>query len=144
MTLVSEQEFLKKLLEVVAKLLSIAKAQGLRFKKLWDDLLIEFNDKPHNVRSTALNQERFLNDINYRIEILKILDLSQIDGFYSIKSVLETLYFLEGSIRYVEYAVCIGMAAGWQGFTLTVKGHRILNKVNSIITKVFFKEGVIS
>jgi len=92
MTNVSEKEFLKKLLDVVAKLASIAKAQGSRYEKMWDDHLKEFNDNPHKVRQFPLIEENFLKDIDYRIKILKIVEASQADGFYAIKSILETLY----------------------------------------------------
>ena len=77
---------------VVSKLSSIAKAQGARFEKLWGDYLKPFNENPHKIRQIPLNQKKFLEDIDYRIEILKTVEQSMVDGFYSIKSLLETLY----------------------------------------------------
>ncbi len=64
----------------------------MRFEKIWDDLLKKFNDKPHKVRQIPLIEDNFLQDIDYRINTLKIIEASQVDGFYAIKSILQTLY----------------------------------------------------
>ena len=92
MTQISEKEFLEKLSDVVGKLISIARAQGSRFEKLWEDLFISIKADHHKMRDIKFIGEKFLKDIDYRIEILKSLEISQIDGFYCIKSILETLY----------------------------------------------------
>ncbi len=92
MTEVSEAEFLNKLLEVVHKLSNIVKTQSYRFKKKWDEYLKPLNSKPHIVRQIPLDKEKFLNDVNYRISVLKNVEESVVDGFYSIKSLLQTLY----------------------------------------------------
>lgn len=59
---------------------------------MWDEHLKKFNDTPHKIRQIPLNEENFLKDIDYRIKILKIVEASQVDGFYAIKSILETIY----------------------------------------------------
>ncbi|MFW9879926.1 MAG: hypothetical protein ACFFG0_43185 [Candidatus Thorarchaeota archaeon] len=92
MTEVSEQEFLNKLLEVVYKLSNIVKTQSPRFKKKWDEYLKPLNDKPHLIRQIPLDKEKFLNDINYRINVLRNVEQATIDGFYSVKTLLKTLY----------------------------------------------------
>lgn len=92
MTDCTEQEFLEKLCDVVYKLTSIAKAQSYRFKAKWDEYLKPFNNNPHLIRPIPLNKEKFIDDIDYRIEVLKTLEHAIVDGFYSIKSLLETLY----------------------------------------------------
>jgi hypothetical protein len=92
LTQISEKEFLEKLSDVVGKLISIARAQGSRFEKLWEDLFSSVNEDHHKMRDIKFIGEKFLKDIDYRIEILKSLEISQIDGFYCIKSILETLY----------------------------------------------------
>jgi len=92
LTQISEKEFLEKLSDVVGKLISIARAQGSRFEKLWEDLFISIKADHHKMRDIKFIGEKFLKDIGYRIEILKSLEISQIDGFYCIKSILETLY----------------------------------------------------
>ncbi len=92
MTEVSQEEFLHKLLEVVSKLSVIAKTQSYRFKKKWDNYLKPLNDNPHVVRNIPLDKEKFLNEIDYRINVLKNVEQAMVDGFYTIKSVLQTLY----------------------------------------------------
>ena len=92
MTKVSETEFLNKLLEVVYKLSTIVKTQSPRFKKKWDEYLKPFNEKPHIVRQIPLDKPKFLKDIDYRIDVLKIVEEATVDGFYSTKTLLHTLY----------------------------------------------------
>ncbi|MFX1337530.1 MAG: hypothetical protein ACFFDK_02870 [Promethearchaeota archaeon] len=92
MTNVTEKEFEVKLLDVVRKLTSIANNQGARFKTKWNEYLKPINDKPHLVRQIKLDKEKFIDDINYRIAILKDMDNAFADGFYTIKSLLDTLY----------------------------------------------------
>ncbi len=92
MTKVSETEFLNKLLEVVYKLSTIVKTQSPRFKKKWDEYLKPFNEKPHIVRQIPLDKTKFLKDIDYRIDVLKIVEEATVDGFYSTKTLLHTLY----------------------------------------------------
>jgi hypothetical protein len=59
---------------------------------MWDDHLKEFSDTPHKVRQIPLIEDNFLKDVDYRINLLKIVEASQVDGFYAIKSILETIY----------------------------------------------------
>ncbi len=92
MTELSEKEFLKKLLDVVYKLKGIANTQGARFSVKWDEYLKPINPNPHKIRQIKLDKEKFIEDINYRINVLEDVDNAFIDGFYSIKSLLETLY----------------------------------------------------
>ncbi len=92
MTEVSEEEFLKKLLEVIHKLSHIAKTQSYRLKKKWDDYLKPLNEEPHTIRQIPLKNQKFLTDIEYRIKVLKNVEQAIVDGFHSIKSILQTLY----------------------------------------------------
>ncbi|MFX1420626.1 MAG: hypothetical protein ACFE9N_17145, partial [Promethearchaeota archaeon] len=92
MTEVSEKEFLNKLLEVVYKLSSIVKTQSPRFKKKWEEYLNPLNNKPHLIRQIPLDKDKFLNDIDYRIRVLKNVEEATVDGFYSVKTLLQTLY----------------------------------------------------
>ncbi len=92
MTELSEQEFLNRLYDVVYKLSTLVKTQSYRFKKIWDDYLKPLNDKPHIVRSIPLEKDKFFNDLEYRINVLKTVEQSMVDGFYSIKSFLQTVY----------------------------------------------------
>ncbi|MFX1302262.1 MAG: hypothetical protein ACFE9X_02770, partial [Promethearchaeota archaeon] len=92
MTKVSEDEFLNKLLEVVYKLSNIVKTQSPRFKKKWDDYLRPLNEKPHIVRQIPLDKKKFLDDIDYRIKVLKNVEQATVDGFHSVKTLLQTFY----------------------------------------------------
>jgi hypothetical protein len=92
MTELSEKEFLKKLVDVVYKLRGIANTQGARFSSKWDEYLKSINPNPHKIRQIKLDKEKFIEDINYRIYTLEEVEKAFVDGFYSIKSLLETLY----------------------------------------------------
>ncbi|MFW9823043.1 MAG: hypothetical protein ACFFE4_08920 [Candidatus Thorarchaeota archaeon] len=106
MTEVSEEEFLKKLLDVIHKLSNIVKTQSYRFKSKWDEYLKPLNDKPYIVRQIPLDKEKFLSDINYRIDVLKNVENAVVDGFHSIKSLLETLYgiYFESNLFKSEFS----------------------------------------
>ena len=92
MTDLSEKQFLQKLLDVVYKLRGIANTQGARFNSKWDDYLKPINPSPHKIRQIILDKVKFIEDINYRVYILEEMEKAFVDGFYSIKSLLETLY----------------------------------------------------
>ena len=67
MTTVSGKEFLTKLMNVVKKLEVLANTQGYRFKTKWKEYLDPVNDKPHLVPQIKLDKEKFIEDIEYRI-----------------------------------------------------------------------------
>ncbi|KKN16165.1 hypothetical protein LCGC14_0978580, partial [marine sediment metagenome] len=92
MTYVPEDDFLDKLVEVVHKLSNIVKTQSYRFKTKWDNYLKPLNEKPHIVRQIPLDKEKFLEEIDYRIQVLKTVEQAVVDGFYCIKTLLQTLY----------------------------------------------------
>ena len=93
MTTVTGKEFLTKLMNVVKKLEVLANTQGYRFKTKWKEYLNPVNDKPHVVRQIKLDKEKFIEDIEYRIKILKEVDQAFADGFHSIKSLLKRCPF---------------------------------------------------
>ena len=92
MTNVSEVEFLNKLYTVVDKLYAIAKTQSYRLEKEWVENFTSLKEKPHLVRYIKVEKDKFLTDIDYRINALNIIMLSFDDGFHSIKSILTALY----------------------------------------------------
>lgn len=53
-------------------------------------------------------------------------------------SVLTVICLIRRNILYIEYALCICLAVGWQVFNLTIIGHRFLKKVDSVINKLLF------
>ncbi|MHA1804409.1 MAG: hypothetical protein ACTSU4_07725 [Promethearchaeota archaeon] len=90
----SEKEFLEKLFEVIKKLASIANSQSARFKQKWNGYLSAIQKKPYLIRfiPQPLDQERFFNSLEYRIEILTSVTNALIDGYYTIKNLLQVLY----------------------------------------------------
>lgn len=60
--------------------------------------------------------------------------------YVAVISVLMSAYFIKEYSIYVEYATCICIAVGWQVFNLTIIGHRVLNKVDSIINHILFRK----
>lgn len=92
MTQVSSEEFLNKLLDVSCKLSNIAKTQTYRFKNKWDDYLKPLNKKPHLIRQIPIDKAKFVKDIEYRIKVLKNVEQAAVDGFHTIKTLLQTLY----------------------------------------------------
>ena len=104
MTELKEQQFLLKLYEVIYKLSGISKTQSYRFKKEWDEFLKEYDPNPHLIRQFSVEKEKFLNDVDYRIQLLDTVRLSFDDGFHSIKSLLSTLYnhYLNDSTKFCK------------------------------------------
>ncbi|MFX1324264.1 MAG: hypothetical protein ACFE8N_04860 [Promethearchaeota archaeon] len=92
MTTVNNEEFLNKLVEVVYKLSNIAKQQSYRLKSKWEEYLKPIKDTPYLVRDIPLDKKKFIEDIDYRIQVLKTVEQAVVDGFYAIKAVLNTLY----------------------------------------------------
>ena len=92
MSEITEENFLKRLYEVVYKLSGIAKTQSYRFQNIWNNYFSSLDMKPHIVRNIPLEQEKFLHDIDYRISTLNIVADSLVDGFYTIQSILKALY----------------------------------------------------
>lgn len=92
MTKATKDEFLDKLFKVIKKLAGIAKTQGFRFQDKWKEYLSDVNTKPHLIRPISLDEEKFFNDIEYRIETLKTVSNAIVDGYYSIKTLLQALY----------------------------------------------------
>lgn len=90
--MVCEADFTKRLYDVVKKLSTIALAQSSRFVKLWEGYFASIDVKPHYVRYEKVEEEKFLNDIDYRIKAIKTIEDSFVDGYYSIRSILQALY----------------------------------------------------
>jgi len=101
---VDELFFIKRLLEVVKKLASIVKTQSFRYQNLWNDYFDNLEYKPQIVRQIPLDKEKFIQDIDHRIEILQTLTNSVVDGYYSIQSILKALYehYFNDSERFIR------------------------------------------
>jgi uncharacterized protein with HEPN domain len=94
MTEMTEKAFIERLLKVSSKLIVIANTQSARFKVKWEEYLKPFNDKPYLIRKLPqpLQKDEFIENIDYRIDVLRLLEQAVDDGFYTIKSLLYTLY----------------------------------------------------
>jgi hypothetical protein len=92
MTKVSETEFLNKLSDVVNKLSNIVKTQSPRLERIWGAYLGQLDKKPHLVRQIPLDKKKFIDDISYRINVLKNVEQATLDGFHSVKTLLQTFY----------------------------------------------------
>jgi len=88
----TKEVFMERLCQVLKKLSSIANTQSSRFNQKWNEILTNVEKEPHLVRQFKIDKDKFMNDIDYRIECLKTVDQAVIDGFYSIKTLLEALY----------------------------------------------------
>ena len=101
----TSEEFLSKLFKVVYKLSITGKSQSKILNLKWNEYLGQTNNFPYLVRRIPLkmeDKERFLTDIDFRINILKITKRSIIDGILCIKSLLQTLYnsYFNGSMLF--------------------------------------------
>ena len=92
MTNVSGESFLLRLYDVVYKLSRNAKILSSNFKKEWDKNFAYLNQTPKMIRQIPVVKEQFLNDIDYRIEILDTVRLSFEDGLNTIRFLLNILY----------------------------------------------------
>jgi len=92
LTEINKDVFLEKLYNVIKKLSGIAKTQTFRFKQKWDEYLSDVEIKPQLVRQIQIEKEKFLNNLDYRIKTLKVVSNAVVDGYYSIKTLLEALY----------------------------------------------------
>ncbi|MEJ2278143.1 MAG: hypothetical protein P8Y70_10410 [Candidatus Lokiarchaeota archaeon] len=88
----TEEVFINRLYEVLYKLSNIANTQSSRFNQKWIQTLKGVEVTPHLVRQFKINKEKFINNIDYRIECLKTANQAVIDGFYAIKTLLDALY----------------------------------------------------
>lgn len=89
----NEKEFIVRLYEVIYKLHIIAKTQIPRFIK---ELEMNFNYLPEIpsliFHQYSVDKDKFLNDIDYRIETLEAVLLSFEESFNIIKLLLDVLY----------------------------------------------------
>ena len=92
MTNVSGDSLLLRLYDVVYKLSRNAKILSSNFKKEWDEKFAYLNQTPKVIRQFPVVKEQFLNNIEYRIEILDTVRLSFEDGLNTIRFLLDMLY----------------------------------------------------
>lgn len=81
-----------------------------------------------------------INNTNKRIR-MKRKSLIVLSIYLIIAIILLISYNITKNQNYKEYVVCIYLAFGWQVFTLTIIGHRVLEKIDLILSTILFKEG---
>lgn len=84
--------FLKTLWEILDKESNYVKTQVPRFNKLWDQFLKEVEPEPHQIHQLAISKEEFDENIQNKIKYLKDLEVTLIDGYYAVKSVVSTFF----------------------------------------------------
>lgn len=88
----NEEQILERLIETIKKLSNIGETQRYRFQEKWNEYLDQLDSEPHLIRKIPFDEERFRNDLEYRINTLKTISDAFVDGYYSIKSLLKALY----------------------------------------------------
>ncbi|MCP4762688.1 MAG: hypothetical protein GY870_12995 [archaeon] len=84
--------FLETLWDVMKKEATFIRTQVPRFNKLWQRHLFKINPHPHQIRQFKVKNVYFLATNENKVETIKRLEASLIDGYYTIKSVVSTLF----------------------------------------------------
>lgn len=84
--------FLKTLWEILDKESNYVKTQVPRFNKLWGQFLIEIEPEPHQIHQLVISKQAFDESIQNKIQYLKDLEVTLIDGYYAVKSVVSTFF----------------------------------------------------
>ena len=86
--------FLRTLLEVVKEKSSVIKVQIPRLHKLWRNFWENTPIESKTIRSVVVDDERFISDLKYRIEVVRNLQHAMNDGFFVVKSIIEPIFNL--------------------------------------------------
>jgi hypothetical protein len=84
--------FIEILWEVIEKERNLIKTQWPRFLKIWNEYLVRLEPNPHKIRNYEVDKDAFFKSDIYKQEILTSLETSLVDGYYTIKSVVDTLF----------------------------------------------------
>lgn len=76
-----------------------------------------------------------------KIKRMKKNSLIVLTIYFLFMLLLIVIFYLTSNKVYIEYATCIYLAFSWQAFTLTIIGHRLLNKTDTFISKTLFRRG---
>ncbi len=85
-------KFLRTLLEVVKEKSSIIKVQIPRLHKLWIQFWGKTQVELKTIRPVVVDDERFISDLKYRIEVVRKLQYAMNDGFFAVKSIIEPIF----------------------------------------------------
>ena len=67
---------------------------------------------------------------------MKRFSLVILSAYLICVAILVIVHFTQANNVVIEYSLCICLAIGWQVFNLTIIGHSILTKVDSLLKKV--------
>lgn len=84
--------FLSTLWKIIKKDKTFIQSQMPRFTKLWGQHLAEIEPAPHTIREIPVSEEDFFESDQKKLIILRKLEISLVDGYYAVKSVVETLF----------------------------------------------------
>jgi len=88
----SKDLFLSTLWEIIDKEINFIKTQVPRFQRYWNQSFSAIEPNPHLIQSFDAKKEEFYADDMYKVEILKKLEQSLMDGYYAVKTVVITLF----------------------------------------------------
>ena len=84
--------FLLTLWKIIKKDKAFIQSQMPRFTKLWGQHLAEIEPAPHTIREIPVSKIDFFENDQKKLIILRKLEISLVDGYYAVKSVVETLF----------------------------------------------------
>ncbi len=84
--------FLRNLLEVVKEKYSYIKVQMPRLHKLWIQFGGNTQIELKTIKPVVVDDIRFLSDLKYRIEVVRNLQNAMNDGFFVVKSIIESIF----------------------------------------------------
>ena len=84
--------FLRTLLEIVKNKSSVIKVQIPRLQKLWLQFWGKTQVELKTIRPVVVDNERFISDLKYRIEVVRNLQHAMNDGFFVVKSIIEPIF----------------------------------------------------
>ena len=85
-------KFLRTMLEVVKEKSSIIKVQIPRLHKLWIQFWGKTQVELKTIRPVVVDDERFISDLKYRIEVVRKLQYAMNDGFFAVKSIIKPIF----------------------------------------------------
>ena len=84
--------FLRTLLEVIKEKSSNIKTQIPRLHKLWIQFWGNTQIELKPIRSVVIDDNRFISDLYYRIDVVRNLQHAMNDGFFVVKSIIEPIF----------------------------------------------------
>lgn len=84
--------FISTLWKIINKDKTFIHSHMSRFNKLWNEHLVDIEPSPHKIREIQVLRKDFFESDQKKIIILRKLEISLVDGYYTVKSVVDTLF----------------------------------------------------